>query len=195
MELVASCSRRPLQRPWKVVRSDQVSLSLISSLADGSAALQQKAPTTRSSSAASGHDRNRLSVHWTPGDATHPQHIAMPQHGMNPEMSIRPGTPLSQIRGFPDATSPAPQTAGSGDVIRQPSPLLVPQPFQPPDALSLTGDGFNGPESLALPQVSSMGPSGGAHVSFGRACSVSNWKAINNLKPCPRDPLVDSAYH
>jgi hypothetical protein len=75
-------------------------------------------------------------------------------HGQN--------TPLSQIRGFPDATSPGHVPVSAGEIMRQPSPLLMPQPFQAPETLAMSGgDGFNGPESLALPQVRRIGLDGG----------------------------------
>jgi hypothetical protein len=92
-----------------------------------------------------------------------PPQLNMPVQSFGPETAIFPGTPLSQIRGFPNATSPGPNPAATGDVVRQPSPLMVPQPFQPPEALSMTGDGFNGPESFALPQVC---------VGSGQLCDV-----------------------
>ena len=132
---------------------------MFNSSADSSAALQQKATGAHTSRPGSGHDRNRLSAHWAPtGDAMRPSHITIPPPGISHELNIRPGTPLSQIRGFPDNTSPAGQTA-TNDTTRQASPLLVPQPFQAPDALSLAGgDGFNGPDTLALPQVGCDGP-------------------------------------
>ncbi len=119
---------------------------------NNSAATQQKAPQKSQAK----HDRNRLSAHWTPMtiEGFPPQqNFGFP--GLGPDGNLIPGTPLSQIRGFPDATSPA-QAAGSTiDIVRQPSPLLMPQPFQAPEVLSMSGDGFNGPETLALPQVSS----------------------------------------
>jgi hypothetical protein len=144
--LPGSLSLYPCQRP----------------IADDSTAIaqqQQASRPTSSSGGSGGQDRSRLSAHWAPGNPAHPSHIQIPPvTGFSTDLIYHPGTPLSQIRGFPDARSPAPQANTSGESARQPSPLLVPQPFQPPDALSITGgDGFNGPESLALPQVSVPG--------------------------------------
>lgn len=140
--LLGSLLPRPLQRPN----------------ADDSTAIAQQKPASRptsSSGGGGGHDRNRLSAHWAPNHPGHPSHIQIPPvSGFPLDFTYHPGTPLSQIRGFPDVRSPAPLSNPLGESARQPSPLLVPQPFQPPDALSLMGgDGFSGPESLALPQV------------------------------------------
>lgn len=115
------------------------------------AATQQKvSPADRT------HDRNRLSLHWTPNsNDTTLSTSSLPAQAfpIPPEMNFFPGTPLSQIRGFPDAVSPN-LVSNPSEIARQPSPLLMPQPFQPPEVLSGGGDGFSGPESLALPQVS-----------------------------------------
>lgn len=89
-------------------------------------------------------------------------------------LSLHPGTPLSQIRAFPEVPvlSPGPQALGLGMGIgsnpglgeftqRQPSPLLISQPHmtngpfqQLPDNVypSLGVEGMN--EQMALPQVS-----------------------------------------
>ena len=131
--------------------------------ADGrsSAATQQRtSPTTGMVKA---HDRNRLTVHWQPTD-TNP--IAGPGNTsirpgragltINPNFPLPHATPLSQIRGFPEitSTSPGPTSASSADTARQTSPMLNAQQFVPSESFTLPGDGFNGSETLALPQVS-----------------------------------------
>lgn len=166
--------------------------SLQRSNADDSTAIAQQQAASRptsSSGGSGGHDRNRLSAHWAPGNPSHPSHIQIPPAiGFPPDFIYHPGTPLSQIRGFPDVRSPAPQSNSSGESARQPSPLLVPQPFQPPDALSIMGgDGFNGPETLALPQVSLESPSQAwSEGSSGRTCLESRWRITRRPSLCPR---------
>lgn len=69
-------------------------------------------------------------------------------------------TPLSQIKGFPimSSTSPSSTTFSYGpnnDSHRRPgeNPYLGVYQVPPEEGTMFAGDGFNGPESFALPQV------------------------------------------
>lgn len=69
---------------------------------------------------------------------------------------MHPSTPLSWVRGFPENSVQSPKQLlshaqmGDGQELY---PMLNPSPFQHPDIVHPGGDGFNGPETLALPQV------------------------------------------
>nr|WVH01926.1 Q5KPI0-CRYNJ expressed protein [Naematelia aurantialba] len=109
------------------------------------AAMEQRTTSSHSSGTA---DSNRLSAHWTPSSESQD----------HPSFPLPHGTPLSEIRGFPElpnAASPVASQASPALNALQMSPLPMPLPL---GGLGFTAaeqpgrDGLGGPEAMALPQ-------------------------------------------
>jgi hypothetical protein len=125
-------------------------------------------------------DGARLSVHWTPNSTDSASHNPSDNSSTRSVSGAGPHTPLSQIRGFPEIPIVSPLPLATTGHMHTPHPtrsgmtadmsagrpasdwgdlgsgmgmgMGIGMQVTAPDTMFM-GDGFNGTETLALPQV------------------------------------------